>query len=466
MKRCLAILLLVAAALPGAAQYRAGVEGRAKVSRSGQFEVYDEDRTAPHLAVPEVITNPALTPLEASTLTVSCERIKNALLNALTTKDQWSGKISIQLQPARSADDEIVVNATRYADGWKYQVELPDAVPAQKLIRAITQVLLVEMANRKAGDQSAALPAWLAEGMPEYLHATSDVELILQPATMPTRAGMISRPQTRDGRHTDPFKRAREQLKKEVTLTLDELGQPAPGQLEGEAGEYYHASAMLFVHGLLQTKNGGANLAAMLPELAWDADWRVGFLHAFHSQFPRAIDAEKWWALQSVFSNTHASSRNWPRDESLGKLNEILRTTIEVQVATNEPPLQTDVSLQSIIKGWELERQLAALREKDTQLQALQLRSAPELNPLLQQYREVIAGYLKKMDTSEAARSAQDTTPRRPASQKKKKTGIPATTDKTVKEALAQLDVLDQRRDTWRTAAEEPPATPAEPPAQ
>jgi hypothetical protein len=419
-------------------------------SRSGQFVVYGVEAGAVRPFAPQATTNTPLTRLEPALLVVSCERIKHALLSALGAKDEWTGKIFVALHPFHDADEEIIVTFTRFSDKWNYRVDLPDAIEPARLVRAITQVLLLEMSNREAVNQPAQLPPWLAEGMPSYLIAKSDVELVLQPATS-TTGTLPVRSSVREGRYSDPFVQARKQLHDHAPLTIEELSRlPAAEEMEGEMGEIYRNSAMLFIHELLKLKNGGACLFALLPELPWDPDWRVGFLKAFKQHFKRVVDLEKWWALQSAYLAGRDSGRNWRRAESLAKLDEALRTPFEIRLGSNDPPFYTDVSLQAIIKGWKMERQLPVLREKIILLQNLHLRVAPELRPLVRQYCDVLNTYLNKMEGG-AAKQKPFVMGRHPiVTARSNETSAPSEDNPILKQTIAQLDILDERCSAWK----------------
>lgn len=448
-------LLLLLATLSGRGQPSRTPGGAAAISHSGQFIVYSADPTAERAVTPELAANSPLVHIEATLLAVSCERIKQALLNTLNVPDQWRGKIRLGLHPFRNAEEDIVVASERFADGWSYRVSLPDAIEPPRLVRVLTQVLLLEMANRNARDQSATLPFWLAEGLPPLLLAGSDMELVLQAAPPAAGNQMSSRATTRDSRPVNHLKQARERLGRHAPLGLEELEQPTAESLEGAAGEIYRSSATVFIHELLQLKNGGACLAAMLPELPWDPDWRVGFLKAFRAHFKREVDLAKWWSLQSTFIAGRTPAKTWSRAESLGKLDEILRCPLQVQTSTNDEPFHTDVPLQAIIQGWELPQQTRMLRDKINLLDALKLRTARDLAGLVEQYRRVLEDYLHRMGADDSAGSARQRTPasRQPAARP-----LAAARDAILKETLLQLDVLDERREAWKALPDNSPA--------
>ena len=428
--------------------------GSVAVSRSGQFIIRGVDPAVRQPLVPGLATNRLLVRLEPTLLTISCERIKRAMLNTLNVPDQWRGKISVVLHPFQNTDEDIVITSERFSDTWRYRLDLPDVVESQRLVRAVTQLLLLEMANRSAGEQPAQLPAWLAEGMPQLLLATSDIALVLQPAPPGTGNDLAIRQEMRDVRQADFFKGSQETLRHHAPLTLAQLGQP-PEKINGEAGEVFRASAVFFLHELLELPSGGADLAAMLPELAWDPDWRMALLHGFYRHFKREVDLEKWWALQTVYISKHTPEKTWSRKASLEKLNGLLLCPLDVQLGTNEPAMQTTVSLQAIIRGWEFPRQSRMLREKITLLAALKLRAANELIGLAEDYRRVLQLYLYNMGDEQSSKK-RPPLGWLPALFRHPQTGVPAASNRFVKDTLLQLDILDRRREAWGAVEKQP----------
>jgi hypothetical protein len=417
-------------------------------SRSGQFTVCG---VAPGTPRPDVdlTAAPDLVRLDAPLLAVSCERIKQALLAALQATDQWHDKVYIFLHPARSADEDIVVTTTRFADSWNYRIDSPDNVDPTRLVRAVTQVLLLETANRGNSGESAAIPLWLAEGFPQLLMDTSEIDLILQASPFTGGRTTANRPEIRDARPGDLFKKIRQQLHGRKPLTLDELGQP-PARLDSEDGDVFCASARLFIHELLGLQNGGAGLAAMLPELPYDPDWRVAFLHGFPKQFPHLVDLEKWWALESVYFVRHTPDQTWTAAEVLKRLDEVLRCPLQVQVATNEPAFYTDASLQTVIQGWDLQQQGPLLRQKIEVLTALKLRADPTTAGLAEQYRSTLQNYLLKMEGDSGDLHQELTGHHPPPSMTA--SGVPSPHNPAVLAVVAELDSLDAHRQAMEYA--------------
>ena len=97
---------------------------------------------------------PGLRPVGADTRTVSCERIKQALMRELGATAPWRGTVYLVLYPARAPGDTITITSERFKGGWQYRVDFPDVVERSRYVRAIVQVLLLEVANRTAQEHA------------------------------------------------------------------------------------------------------------------------------------------------------------------------------------------------------------------------------------------------------------------------------------------------------------------------
>jgi len=402
-------------------------------SSSGQFIVYGPRHASP---LPRGLSNATnLVRLEPTFLAVSCERIKQALLRELDATGAWHGKVYLFLRPVKGVDDPIALSSSRFTDGWTYRVEVPDAVEAPHLVGAIVQVLLLEMANRNAGSHPTELPIWLTEGLSRELLAASELDLVVQPPQQTINRVTVSQ-KIRADRKTNPLAAAHERLRSRTPLTLQQLSWPTDEQLSDEAGEVYRCSAQLFVHELLQLKNGRASLRTMVEQLPKNLNWQTTFLRAFQAHFTRQLDVEKWWALQLVHFTGRDLTQTWPNEESWAKLDEIVRSPVQVRIDTNELPLRSEASLQTIIREWDYLRQNRVLRDKLNQLQMLRVRMSQDLVFLADDYRQTLETYLHKADKAGLILNSRKRN--RPEVQR------------FVLETLNQLNMLDAQRETLR----------------
>lgn len=436
MKPVVVILLLLASSIAASAQF-ALPEGESARSMSGQFIVRGPVGNQPQSTRLRFGSTDDLLALEPSFLVVSCERIKQAVWRELGVSGSWSGTIFIALRPARDADDTVTVVCNRFRDGWEYQLDMPQPLEKRIFMRTVVQTVLLELANRNAGRRSVEIPQWLTEGLVQQLLASSEGELMLPTPDKAPNGMMITRTVI-EKRQTDPLASARQILGKAPPLTLEQLCWPTVAQLAREDGGIYQSSAQLFTSELLNLKNGPACMSAMLGELARCYNWQTAFLRAFRPHFSRMLDVEKWWALQMVNFTGRAPSRLWTLEESRRKLDEILLTPAQVRQTTDQLPLRTELTLQTVIAEWDFARQKSILDDKVSVLDFLRFRLAPELAGLAGEYQNALAGYL-----DQRAKGAFTL----PGSK------LPGPTVKgLVRDTVKQLDALDEKRTALKSA--------------
>ncbi len=366
-------------------------------SVSGQFTILSR-RSAQFSMLPvEVVTNRNFLHLDPMLLPSSCERIRQALWRTLGTTAPWRGQIYIALHPAFSADETVTVISQRFQNGWQYRVELPDTVQRLRYARAMVEVLLLEIANRSATEHSAEIPKWLTEGLTRQLLATSEAEFMLQPPR-PGINGYNFTSTLVEGRRNNPLAPAHREFLTRTPLSFEELSWPTPNQLGGAAGEFYADSAQLFVNQLMGLRDGRTCLRAMVEELPQRYNWQFAFLHAFGTSFQRPLDVEKWWALQVVHFTGRDLTQTWPEEEGWAKLDQAIRSAVEIRTRNNQLPLSSEVSLQTIIGGWTQKTQTEALQGKVRELTWLRPRLARDQAALADDYCKVIQTYLESRD--------------------------------------------------------------------
>ena len=363
-------------------------------SLSGQFVVREANGPGGKPITLNNDTEAHYVRVDPTLLTVSCERIKHALLTEMDAPDNWHDKIYIDLRHARTLNDSVIIGSEPFGRDWSYHVSLPDTVEKTRLVTSMVDVLLLEMANRKAG-RCAEIPTWLGLGLSEDILRSSDIELVLKPAKL-VRAGVASSMVTTSGTKTNSLAIAHADLQAAPPLTLDQLSWPDEERLEGAEGETYRSSAQLLVHDLLQLRDGHTAMRAFIQELPQHLNWQLSFLHAFRADFGSQLDLEKWWALQLVDFTGRDIFQTWSPEESWDKLDEIIRPTVEVRTKVNELPLRMQMPLQTIIEKWDVPRQMETLKEKSKLLYTLRSRVSQEFAKLVDDYRKTIDIYLDK----------------------------------------------------------------------
>jgi hypothetical protein len=426
----LALLSLLALfSFPGAAQTQLpGADTLSAQSVSGQFTILSRRTATPSFLSPSLVANPGHIRLDPMLLPSSCERIKQAVWQTLGFSAPWRGQIFVALHPAQSPDETVTVIAQRFGNGWQYRVELPDTVQRIRYARALVEVVLQEIANRNAVDHSAEVPTWLTEGMTRQVLATSEAEIMLQSPRSVVN-GINYANTLHEGRRKNPLTDAHREFLNHTPLTFEELSWPTANQLNDAAGEFYVDSAQLFLNRLLLLRNGRACLLAMVLELPQRYNWQFAFLHAFGTYFQRPLDVEKWWALQVVHFTGRDLNHAWNEEESWLKLDQAIRSAVQIRANTNQLPLTSEVTLQTIVGNWDYKAQTSALQSKLKELEWLRPRLAHEHAVLADDYLNILKAYLERRD---------HTGPfglRKTAAQRQ-----------SIQDALRELGMLDTRR--------------------
>jgi len=389
-------LSFLAAARGQSAPFRASPP---TISVSGQFTVSrlpdPNPYSVPYFRRPDVGTNTELLSLEPSLLAISAERFKAALWPDMgySANAPWRGKIFLVLHPARSTNDPVVIAAQPLLGSWNYRVELPDLITRNRCARALSGVLLLELANRQTPGRSAVVPAWLADGLARQIVEAAETKVLF---TVPaSRLNGIPETRLNEQRHgLDPLAAARRSLQNTPALTFEQLCWPDDGQMNGADGGVYLASAQLFVHELLALPNGPAHFRALLALLPAYENWQSAFLTAFRDEFHRPLDVEKWWALRVVTFAARSPGPRWTPAVSRSQLDAALTVPVTLRSASNALPTHADLSLQAILSDIAPDSQEAILQPRLRNLELVQLRLTPELAPVADGYRQALAEYL------------------------------------------------------------------------
>lgn len=416
-------------------------------SSSGQFVVL---ATGASGFAPNTFSDTNLVYLEPGLLTISCERIREALKLQLGLERAWTGKIFLAPFASDSPQDPVTIIAERFPSRRDYQVQMPNPLSRERYVEAVVRVLLAELANRGEHEHDADVPEWLTEGLAmQMLSDTNNQDyLVPQSEREPEHPETRRRSNPRrnaanavnlavdtyttnftriDARRPDLLAAARVALSSHGALTFDELSWPSRDELAGSEHEVYSRSAQLFVTLLLGLEDGPASLRRMLAELPEHYNWQYAFFSAFQTHFGRPLEVEKWWALQVVaFSGREPSEAGAP-ERSWEELAEVLLTPAHIRAGNRELPETTEVPLQTVIREWGGAEQVLTLSAKIRQLEWLRLRLAPEVVPVADAYREALSDYLRRREQTPMARQ-----PRTPAA--------------NAAHAVAVLDALDARR--------------------
>jgi hypothetical protein len=394
-------------------------------SISGQFVISFVPASNPYFRRPDAGTNSDYLRLEPALLTVSAERFKSALWSeiGLAAGSPWGGKIFLALHPARSLDEPVYIAAQPFLRNWNYRLEIPDLISRDRCARALSAVLLLEIANRNTpvSGRSAAVPEWLTDGLARQILESEASKVIL---TAPGKMmdGILQNRLNEKRRGIDPLVHARRVLQNSPALTFEQLSWPSDAQQNGDDGGVYLASAQLFVHNLLAVENAPADLRTFLAQLPAYENWQAAFFDAFHEHFLRPLDVEKWWSLQVVAFGASDPGPLWTPVTSCDRLNAALAVPVNVRAASNALPAYAEITLQSVINDFGPPQQVEILDGRRRDLELVQLRLTPELAAVAEGYGQVLQDFLGE---------------RRPHGPRRQ-----LSTDA----ALKQLDALDLRR--------------------
>ncbi len=420
-------------------------------SRSDQFVINGVMTIAPkklkHL-LPNGKPEPAVTllELEPPLLAVIADRVKVELLRELGAADKWQGKIFVTIRRAEETDPEVYITSERFNNGWQYQVELPQQIEPAMLARVLVRTLLLELANRSAGDRSAEIPLWLSEGFTAHLLASPEASLNLLPE-QPLRDkrfnALAASVTTRDRVKTDALALVRARLKAVPPLPYADLSLPTSDQLQGEAWETYRSCAHLFVLELLRLKDGRAAMRGMLSALPEYLNWQFAFYRGFNPHFRSPLEVEKWWSVTLLNFTGRDQHLKWTAEASLLRLDEILRAPVAVRAAANALPERAEVKLQWLFTKMKYAQQKEVLQKAVNQLRALQWNVPPDMLKLVDDYRFTLETYLQKRNKVVGETDVK---------------GGPASgMHPFVRETVAKLDLLDVIREDFRKFG--PPAT-------
>jgi hypothetical protein len=313
--------------------------------------------------------------------------------------------------------------------GWNYELELPKSVSQEILVRAMVQTLLLEIANRQAGPQSAEVPLWLVEGMSAHLQANNLPTFILQPGQR-WSAGIV----WNRGSAIVP-----EELRHQAALTFQQLSWPQPADLAAEGLPLYRTCARLFLEELLRFADGRACLRSMLAESARHLNWQTAFLSGFRSHFGQLLDVEKWWALSYVDFAGGGVTPSWSEADCWKALKNSLDVPVEVYLDTNHLPAAAQLTLQEAIQQWPAADAARAVQGAMGSLRFLAARATPEMRLLAALYVKTLAGYL-----NESQAAGRDPMLGKHA---------PSRLARIKVDVIKQLDALDKRRAALRTEA-------------
>lgn len=345
--------------------------------------------------------------LTAQTLAVSCERVKTEILRALDLPDTWrnaggrAGKILVAIDASVRTNAPIAVSATPFEQSWQFRIPLPPRLDEERLVRALTEAVLMELANRSGNKRLGEPPLWLVEGVTQTILTSAPHGMILQPQTRGTA----------DLKMDEALAGVRRELARRAPLGFHELSQPDLSRMDPTEWHRFSTCAHLCFHELSRLPEGRARLARWLGTLQRNWNWQTGFTEAFHPLFRSLLDVEKWWALTLANFTGRNPSAAWPAGFALRKLDEALQP---VGILPNAGGRASRLALSEVITSWDFQRQVTLFRQVLPQLHAIRLSAPIEVAPLVNRYVDVLEEYLANRNRSATAPLARGQAPPNP----------------------------------------------------
>ena len=389
----LGLWLALSAALPGwaanplAAAFDAAAAATA-TSRSQQFIVHGKPPPAAkfgRLRTAEDL-NPVLE-LQPQALAITAERIQLAVLQRLgATPAGGRGRFHLFLIPTNTfGPGPIQIIPRAFREGWQFHVGVPESIDWHRLVRGLSEVVLLELANREGQGGLARPPLWLNEGLSGILEIEDGRSLIQEPEVSVVRAG----------RRGDPLAEARRRLADSGPLAYSDLAQP-PASLAMDTNLFarFQSSAILFTQQLLAEEKGPARLRQAVALSPQFLNWELALLRAYEGRFLSALDIEKWWAVNAMVVLSRDPLRRWTREQTVARLRSVMWEATSIQSGTNAPATRRQVSVGELISSMDFAAQREVLQRKQGQLRELYRQAPDELLPLIEDYFRTLENYL------------------------------------------------------------------------
>jgi len=345
-------------------------------SVSKQFSAIWKLDRAPRPIVSGTNGVPAVVRVNAHSLIFFAEETKKRLLRELGISDLWSGHAILRivdLPPGTRPE----LDRQAFGDRWRYQLTVPEELPARELLHTMVSLLLEEYAGRYSR-KPPRIPPWLAEGFTEMLIQKNGTTLFSS-LTL-NRANILFQ--------TDFLRRSRVVVQKTNPISYLNLSLP-PAELQLGAGLVrYRAHAHLFTVKLLARPDGARRMQFFIRETNRRANSQHAMLAAF--DFKTMLAAEQWWSLtQTQFRNRDAQNR-WIPEVAREHLANLLSVEINHEDGRKSIPLR-----EYLQTGTHTEH-LKVLLPMVHKLKLIEINSPQQLTRITSEYRKVLEEYIGK----------------------------------------------------------------------
>lgn len=327
--------------------------------------------------------------LQPQALAITAERIQLAVLNRLgTTPAGGRGRFHLFIIPTNKfGGGPLEIIPRPFREGWQFHVGVPQSVDWRRLLRGLSEVVLLELANREGGEALARTPLWLNEGIAGIIEIEDGRSLIQEPEAAVVRAG----------RRGDPLAESRTRLAAAGPMTYSELSQPQTAVL-ADTNQFarFQASAVLFAQQLLSEEKGPSRLRQAVLLSPQFLNWEFALLRGYEGRFLSALDIEKWWAVNVTVVLSRDPLKRWTREQTLLRLRSVTRESASMQTETNTPATRRQVSMGELITRLEYPAQREVLERKLGQLRELYRESPDDLLPLIEDYFRSVESYMNQ----------------------------------------------------------------------
>jgi len=408
-------------------------------SRSGQFIAYGPISPKRRGGILDANANTIL--IAPDYVVVTAERVRNAMLARLGLPPVPGSRVKLRLEPTMSYRTAVPVVTDRHINGYTYELTLPSEVEADKLVRALVQVTLLDLANQKPQLRDTEIPLWLTVGFAQLLLAQPDLVLVLR---QPEQGGkeMAMEEVVKNVRRHDTLAGVRVRLRNRRAFDFSEIAMPSPAHLRGENWRDFQACSHLLVDRLLALRAGGARLQNMIRQLSNNLNWQTVFLKVHGDLFANMLGMEKWWAVTIVQLTGQNQYQNWTLREAVEKFENLLKLPAEVRLNDADSPLEAEVTLQQAIRGWDFAVQKQTLEQKINQLLIARVKMPQQLLPFVNEYGRILQNYVATRQRIELFK------PRR--GQKRPRLAP------VIDEAVRKLDSVDRRMVLFKPDSETP----------
>ncbi len=313
----------------------------------------------------------------SSTIAISAERLKAALLEKLQLADGWRSPVLISVFPRKEVESGNPITMTPYASGGELwfvlRAQTPPPLNRGMFFRGITQVLCAELINRplrsvQTGETLTVAPLWLSEGLWQSV-ADQAIQLSVREVNL-----VLLQRATAAGRGWSWA---------QLTATTQFPSDPVAAQLFG-------AQSQVLVESLLALPDGLQKMQKFVAALASGGHWQNAFSAAYTRDFPDETSREKWWALRLQVRAHQRTVQTLSAWETERQIEVILPTSVSLTDPNTGAKTERALPISELGGSWALPGLEEQIDHKITSLGALYVMSHATFRPAIIAYSEAL----------------------------------------------------------------------------